>query len=69
MNSDSTVFDFASVAVVLPVDGGRMTTTFGGSRFIDGADGVLVSVIAGDDLLTSIPQLFFIPLDRFEKPL
>jgi hypothetical protein len=46
-----------------------MFAALGHSRLIHGTDGLSVSVVLGHDLLAAIAQLFFIPLDRFEKAL
>jgi hypothetical protein len=39
------------------------------SRFVNQANRLRMSVIAGDDLLASIPQSLLIPLDGFQKTL
>ena len=69
MNADSAVFNLAPVAVVLPGRADGMRSTFVGSRFIHQTNRFVMSVIASDDLLATIPETFFIPLDRLQKPL
>lgn len=50
-------------------DAGGFLAAFGGSRFIDATDGLGMGVLLGHDLLAAIPQLPFIPNQRFQKPL
>jgi len=69
MHADRTVFDLATIAVVLPTGTDGMRAAFGVARFVEDPDRVGMGVFLGDDLLAAIPQLFFIPLDRFEKAL
>ena len=69
MNSHHTIVDLATVAIVLPAHAHRMSTALSRARLIDAADRLRVGVISDDDLLAVISELFFIPLDRFEKAL
>ena len=69
MNTDGTVFDFSAIAVVLPRNTDRVTTALVGPRFVDGPNGLRVSMIFGDDLLAAVAEQFFIPLDRLEESL
>ncbi len=69
VNTDDTVFNLATVAVVLPCDPDGVTAAFVRSRFVDQADRLWVSVIASDDLLAAVAKFFFIPLDRLQKSL
>ena len=69
MNPHNTVVDLPAVAVVLPADAHRIFAAFRRARFVDATDGLRVGVVFGHDLLASISQLLFIPLDRFEKAL
>jgi hypothetical protein len=69
MNSHDAVIHLSSVTIPLPSNTNRCFPTLGHSRLIHDADGLRVSVVFRHDLLATIPQLFLIPLDRFEKPL
>ncbi len=69
MNADHTVVDLASVAVPLARGPHGLFAALGRARLIHAADGFWVSVLPGHDLLASVSQLLFIPLDRFEKTL
>jgi hypothetical protein len=64
-----TVFNFASVAVILAFDTGGVIAAFGRSGFINNADRLGISMIAGDDPLALVTHPLFIPHDRFEEPL
>lgn len=49
------VFDLPAIAIVLPFDARSFTSTFGGSGFVNGADGIRVMRVpwrqsAGSDL-------------------
>ena len=69
MNANGTVFDLASIAVVLSSSTDGVIPTLVRSRFVNQADGFGVSIVAGDDLLATIAKQFFIPLDRLKKSL
>lgn len=63
------VFDFAAVAVVLPLDAASVATTLGRAGFVDGTDRLGVSVLGSDDLLTPIANGCFVPGDGFQQTL
>ena len=63
------VFDLSAIAIVLPFDASRFASAFGGSGFINSADGLRVSVFRGDNLLAAISQHLLIPDQGFEKTL
>jgi len=69
MNRHHTIVHFTPVAEPLPPHSRRMRATFGRARLIDGADGLRMGMLLGNDLLAAVAQLFFIPLDGFEKTL
>lgn len=69
MNPDNTVFNLAAIAVVLTRHASRLPSTFADSGFVDQPDCLRVRMLASNDLLTPIPQTFFISLDRFQKTL
>ena len=50
------VFDLPAIAIVLPFDASRFTSAFGGSGFINRADGIPVSVFRGNNLLATISE-------------
>ena len=69
MDSDHTVVDLAAVAVVLSRDGHRVVAALADPRLVHRADGLRMSMVRNHDLLAAVAELFFIPLDRFEKTL
>jgi hypothetical protein len=69
MHSHDAVVHLAPVAIPLPPHADRLLAALGDPRLVHQADRLGVSVLGGHDLLASIPQFFFIPLDRFEKTL
>jgi hypothetical protein len=69
MNPHNTVIDFPAVAIVLPPNAHRIFATFRRARLVDATDCLGMGVVFGHDLLASISQFFFIPLDQFEKAL
>ncbi len=69
MNPHNTVVDFPAVAIVLSPNAHRIFAAFRRARLVDATDRLGMGVVFGHDLLASIPQLFFIPLDQFEKAL
>lgn len=56
-------------AVELPFDTRCFATAFGGSRFIDAADGFGMSMFGDDELLTAISQHVLIPDNGLQKSL
>ena len=69
MHADDTVVDLAATTQPLPRGAGRMRAALGRSGFVNAADGLLVSVLAGNQLLAIVPHTVFIPLDRFHETL
>jgi hypothetical protein len=69
MDSHHAVVQLPAVAVVLSSHANRIVAALADTRFIHAADGFRVSMIPSHNLLATISQLFFIPLDRFEKTL
>jgi hypothetical protein len=69
MDTHHAVVQLPSVAVVLSSHANRVVAALADPRFIHAADGFWISMIASHNLLATISQLFFIPLDRFEKTL
>jgi len=68
-NVVDAVFDLPSVSVVLTLDTGGLIATFGRPSLVDAADRFGTRMLGGNDLLATIPQLLFVPNDRFQKPL
>ena len=64
-----TVFNLAAVAVVLAFDTGGVIAALGRSGFINNADRLGMSMIAGDDPLALVTRPLFIPHDGLEEPL
>jgi hypothetical protein len=69
MHTNDTVVVLSTIAVPLPAYTDGFFTTLGRTGFVDAADGLGMSMLAGDDLLASISYFFFVPLDRFQEPL
>jgi hypothetical protein len=69
MHSHDAVVHLSPVPIPLSPHSDRLRAALGHSRLIHDTDGLGVSVVFGHNLLAPIPQLLFIPLDRFEKPL
>ena len=69
MDSHHTVVDLSPVAVVLTSGAHRLDAALGGAGLIHATNGLGVGMVLGDNLLTAISELLFIPFDRFEKAL
>ncbi len=69
MNCDRTVVDLTPAAVPLATGSNGLVAALGRARLVDAADRVGMGMVCGDDLLTPISELLFIPLNRFEKAL
>ena len=69
MHSHDAVVHLAPVAIPLSPHAGSGLAALGRPRLVHRADGLRVSMVLGHDLLATVAQFFFIPLDRFEKAL
>jgi hypothetical protein len=69
MHADDAVFNLAAAPQPLPRSADGMHAALGCSRFVNAADGLLVNMLARDQLLTVVPHTVFIPLDRFHETL
>ena len=69
MHTHGAVLDFAAIAVVLSLDSHRMVAALGRTGLINGTNRIGMSMLFGDNGLTSIAKFFFIPPNRFEKSL
>jgi hypothetical protein len=69
MHSHHAVVHLAPIAVPLPSDAHGIVATLGNPGLVHHADRVRVTRIVGHDLLATVVELFFIPLDGFEKTL
>ena len=69
MNPHHTVVHLPTVAIPLTTCTHRLLAALGRSGLVHATNGLAVGMFFGDDLLASISELLFIPLDRFEKPL
>jgi hypothetical protein len=69
MHSHHAVVHLASVTVPLPRDAHRVVAALGNAGLVHHADRVRVTMILGHDVLATVVELFFIPLDGFEKTL
>jgi len=69
MHADDAVVDLAATTEPLARGADRMRAALRRSRFVQAADGFLMRMLAGDQLLTVVPHTEFIPLDRFHESL
>jgi len=69
MDPDDAVVDLPTVSVPLPTGTHRLLATLGRTGLVHATDGFEVVMVFGHDLLASVSELLFIPLDRFEKTL
>jgi hypothetical protein len=69
MHADDTVVYLAATTQPLPRGADGMPAALGRAGFVQAADGLLVSVFAGDELLAFVPRADLIPLDRFHETL
>lgn len=68
-NVVDTVFDFASIPVVLSFDSCGVVATLCRAGLVDAPDRAGVCLFGGDDGLATIAEFLFIPDDGFKKPL
>jgi hypothetical protein len=69
MHSHHAIVHLAPVAIPLPRDAHRVVPALGDRGLVHHADRLRVAVIAGHDLLATVVELFFIPLDGFQETL
>jgi hypothetical protein len=69
MHSHHAVVHFAPVAIPLPRDAHRLVPTFGDRGLVHHADRLRMTVILGQQLLATVVEFLFIPLDGFEETL
>ena len=69
MHAHDAIVDLAATTQPLPRGADGMPAALGRSGFVKAADGFLVSVFAGDELLALVAHAAFIPLDRFHETL
>jgi hypothetical protein len=69
MHADDAVVDLATTTQPLPRGADGMHAALGRSRFVKAADGLPMSVFAGNYLLAPVPDARLIPLDRFHESL
>jgi hypothetical protein len=69
MHSHHAVVHLAPATIPLPRDADRVAAALGNPGLVHHADRVRVTMILGHDLLATVVELFFIPLDGFEKTL
>jgi hypothetical protein len=63
MHADDAVVDLAATPQPLPSGADGMHAALGCSRFVNAADSLLVSVLAGHEPLALVPHSGLIPLD------
>lgn len=69
MHADDAVVDLAVTTQPLPRGADGMHAALGRSGFVKAADGLLVSVFAGDQPLALVAHADLSPLDRFHETL
>jgi hypothetical protein len=69
MHSHHAVVHLAPVAVPLPRDARGVVAALGDPGLVHHADRVRVTMIFGHNLLATVVEFLFIPLDGFEKTL
>jgi hypothetical protein len=69
MHPDHAVIHFAPVAIPLPRDAHRVVPTLGDRGLVHHADRRGMTVILGHQLLATVVEFLFIPLDGFEETL
>jgi len=69
MHSHHTVIDLPTVPIPLPIDAHRIFAALGRTGLVHATNGLGVAMVFRDDLLASVSELLFIPLDRFKKTL
>ena len=69
MNRHDGVVDLPAIAVPLACNSHGRFAALRRARLIHATNGVGVRVLLGHNLLASVSQFLFIPLDRFQKAL
>lgn len=69
MHSHHAIIHLSSISVPLPPDADRIVAALGDSGLIHHADRFQMAMISGNDLLATIMEFLFIPLDGFEETL
>jgi len=69
VNRHNRVVDLPAIAVPLAGNSHGRLAAFGRARLVHATDRFGVGVHLGNDLLASVSQFLFIPLDRFQKAL
>ena len=69
MHSDHAVVHLATIAAPLAIDAHCFLAALGCARLVHQADRLRVRMLLGHELLATVLQFTFIPLDRFEKAL
>jgi hypothetical protein len=69
MHADDAVVDLAAATQPLPRGADGMHAALGRPGFVKAANGFVVSVFAGHQLLAFVAHTALIPLDRFHETL
>jgi hypothetical protein len=69
MHADNTVVDLAATSQPLPRGARGMAAALGRPRFVEAADRLRMSMLAGHQPLAVVAHAGLIPLDRFDKTL
>jgi hypothetical protein len=69
MHAHHALLHLAAAAAPLPLGACRMHTALNHGRLIDDADRLRIGMLTGHQLLATVTQTLFVPLDRFQEPL
>ena len=69
MHSHHAIIHLSPIAVPLPRHAHRIVAALGDAGLVHHADRLRVTMILGHDLLATIVEFLFIPLDGFEETL
>jgi hypothetical protein len=69
MNAHHTIVDLPAATIPLATRGHRVVAALVRARLVHATDRLGVGMVLGHNLLASISELLFIPLDRLEKAL
>jgi hypothetical protein len=69
VHSHHAVLDFAATAAPLPIGPDGVRAGFDRGRLVNHANGFRMRVLLGHQLLATLAQSFFVPLDGFQKTL
>jgi hypothetical protein len=69
VDTHHAIVDLAPAAVPLPPDTDRLAAAFGNPRFVQDSDRFSMRMVLGHNLLATVMEFLFIPLDAFQETL